>query len=1193
MIAGRPVDALTVEGCTFRGSEKSSGILASDVPSSRRSLVTLIDCTSEGHFGWGAVGKAGAVIELRGGRYCGAHGGLRAVGHGLVLANDVEVHQGPIGLSAADGGTILAENLRASGELTDAARVDTKGAIRWRGGQLEASRAFSVSGDGWLTLAQVDATTHGGALEIPWGNALIIDCKGLDRTDDSTTVGYGTLWVARGSAPEPTVGDGGAVVRAVIDSEAPREDWRSLGDAVLRGWIERLSELGFDPDDATIGKVIAALGWAVDDGAPRSTTLEMAHDNAGWFDQLALFALLDPTDPPKAPSPKRAKNGAMLSELEALIAEADGHPVVMRPGASPEAIAAAAEQLGLDALPPELEVWFAWHDGQDRESKGRFKPGYDNRPLSLEEMTQAWLAATSDPEHVPPVRPSQLPLLETKNGFIAVDIEGDRHWPAGALVEVRRGDRDVKDQFECFAEWLEGVLMRRRAEVGSRELSIAAPDPVPSVAQQVVLATAAQLLTRNNDRADVLGGVRPVVGTPRAYHQLRYWWDIYTTGDARSTIDGLLEEGRSQLDDGARDTEVAWTLGRAAFVAGTAYAALLIECDEAWKASLAAARMLRERFDSWEAFGDAYNAARIEWSGGLSDEARTASDAVAEVRGPFDRAYARLLTEGAWSRLPWELPDEDPPCPASATPSTTWRVTPNGGDDTSTLDDAFRQAQPGDRLELSAGHYRGGQDVVGYVTVVGVEEGVVIDSPIGDSCLNVLGGFLSLENVTLRAARRQRGAGRYALRVGSGTLYANNCRLLGEDIGLLHYGGCVRLVDCEVVGRDNVSLQADGGTALAAERCEIHSAALINLQLCGPSQQTRLAGCTIRDGHKFGIGAYEDAKVEAVDCSIRGHWQHNVVVHSPITLTECRLLQSGRASCHVEKNGVLRLLGCELRDNQGSNVFSQHDGVVEMRGCKSSGSPGSGLMLDMESRGRVVGCELFSCNTAALYVRGEGAKCVVASSRLAESPIGAGVIVQHGDVHMVDCLVERNATEGLLATQEAHVVVARSKFANSHTGMTAQGSRVDLRDVAIEKSNWVGVNVTDGGAVQAAGLQIEGGSEACLFAYNARATVVQGRLVAEGDHAVVAAEGSVVALGDVVVQGGDEGSIDCRDDGKIVVSACEDGRGKPLQLSADHALVLAEGVEVPPDFIDAVKELEGLRKLRQEELAEREASESD
>ena len=148
-------------------------------------------------------------------------------------------------------------------------------------------------------------------------------------------------------------------------------------------------------------------------------------------------------------------------------------------------------------------------------------------------------------------------------------------------------------------------------------------------------------------RADVLGGVRPVVGTPRAYHQLRYWWDIYTTGDARSTIDGLLEEGRSQLDDGARDTEVAWTLGRAAFVAGTAYAALLIECDEAWKASLAAARMLRERFDSWEAFGDAYNAARIEWSGGLSDEARTASDAVAEVRGPFDRAYAPSVSRRA------------------------------------------------------------------------------------------------------------------------------------------------------------------------------------------------------------------------------------------------------------------------------------------------------------------------------------------------------------------------------------------------------------------------------------------------------------------------------------------------------------------------------------------------------------------
>ena len=740
VIAGRPVDALAVDGCSFRGSEKSSGIVASDVPSSRRPLVTLVDCTSEGHFGWGAVGKTGAVIELRGGRYGGAHGGLRAVGHGVVLAKDLDVQEGPIGLSAATGGTILAEDIRAAGELTDAVRVDTKGAIRWRGGQLEATRAFSVNGDGWVALAKVDVTTHAGALEVPWGNALVIDCNGLDKTDDSTTLGYGNLWIARGSAPEPTVGEGGAVVHATVSPEAPREDWRSLDDATLREWLERLSELGFDADDATIGKVIEALGWAVDDGAPRSSTLTMARDNAGWFDQLALFALLDPIDLPKATSPKHPRIGVMLSELDALIPEADGHPVVMRAGASPEAIAATAKQLGLEALPPELEVWFAWHDGQDPDSKGLFKPGYHNRPLSLAEMTTAWLELTGDPEHVPSLRATQIPLLETKEGFIAFDLDGSKHWSAGALVEIDRGERDVKGQFECFAEWLEGVLMRRRAEVGSRELSVAAPDPAPTQAQQIVLATAAQLLTRNDDRADVLGGVRPVVGTPRAYRQLRYWWDIYTTRDARSTVEGLLEEGRSQLDDDAPDAELAWTLGRAAMVAGTAYAAMLVEREDAWTWSLAAARLLRERFDSWESFGDAYNAARIEWSGGLGDEHRTASDAVAEARGPFDRAYARLLTEGAWSRLPWELPDDDPPCPATAAPPRTWSVTPDGRDDTSTLEDALREAQPGDRLELATGHYRGGHDLVGYVTVAGVGEGVVIDSPTGKACLSVLGG---------------------------------------------------------------------------------------------------------------------------------------------------------------------------------------------------------------------------------------------------------------------------------------------------------------------------------------------------------------------------------------------------------------------------------------------------------------------
>jgi cell wall assembly regulator SMI1 len=124
-----------------------------------------------------------------------------------------------------------------------------------------------------------------------------------------------------------------------------------------------------------------------------------------------------------------------LANLERAMREA-GAPVVgeFRPGASSERLDDAAEEIGLP-LPPQLRLWWEWHDGVAVGESGAVEPLYPQGPqmLSLREALETYRSyreaakRSADPALAPPwdhpdhlFRPFWVPILSASHAAIFV-----------------------------------------------------------------------------------------------------------------------------------------------------------------------------------------------------------------------------------------------------------------------------------------------------------------------------------------------------------------------------------------------------------------------------------------------------------------------------------------------------------------------------------------------------------------------------------------------------------------------------------------------------------------------------------------------------------------------------------------------------------------------------------------------------
>lgn len=179
-----------------------------------------------------------------------------------------------------------------------------------------------------------------------------------------------------------------------------------------------------------------------------------------------------------------------------------------------------------------------------------------------------------------------------------------------------------------------------------------------SVVRRWTLAPGALLARYYLEEPLLLGGMVPSpAATAEATETLTDDWEITTTGEVRTQLAFLLETGARADFTPARKYKnlharlgdrglFAWDLGQVSLLAGLAYLAGLLDEDEAWRACLAAARIVQRTFPSWEAYGEDYLICRE-----LVLEEPTAS-----LRYVF-RALV-LESDGPW-RLGWDVALDD------------------------------------------------------------------------------------------------------------------------------------------------------------------------------------------------------------------------------------------------------------------------------------------------------------------------------------------------------------------------------------------------------------------------------------------------------------------------------------------------------------------------------------------------------
>ena len=137
----------------------------------------------------------------------------------------------------------------------------------------------------------------------------------------------------------------------------------------------------------------------------------------------------------------------LLARLDAWLAKnRERYRAGLGKGATPKTIAALAKTLGR-AVPPELETWLTWHDGQDKDLIGAFHEAFCL--MSAEQIGASWQERQKAKE--PGWNDGWIPLLDDYQGDLVVL---DPSSPGCAVRELWRGATTQPIVALTLAEWL-------------------------------------------------------------------------------------------------------------------------------------------------------------------------------------------------------------------------------------------------------------------------------------------------------------------------------------------------------------------------------------------------------------------------------------------------------------------------------------------------------------------------------------------------------------------------------------------------------------------------------------------------------------------------------------------------------------------------------------------------------------------
>jgi hypothetical protein len=205
-------------------------------------------------------------------------------------------------------------------------------------------------------------------------------------------------------------------------------------------------------------------------------TMSEAHMRADYRVTAAWPPRARPAQAPKPPVRPGADHDLedILNRLDRLLTQASD--AVLKPGADKTDLLTLSEVvLGGAPIPPDLETWFRWHNGQENYDSP--SPDDSFTLLSIQQAIDAWRFLCDPEEEIQkPWQSSWLPLFYNFGGdYVVLETQGEQR---GMLLGYWHDSRSRKVRHRSLSDWarkLEKVLAkaivpgreRMRLEVGS------------------------------------------------------------------------------------------------------------------------------------------------------------------------------------------------------------------------------------------------------------------------------------------------------------------------------------------------------------------------------------------------------------------------------------------------------------------------------------------------------------------------------------------------------------------------------------------------------------------------------------------------------------------------------------------------------------------------------------------------------
>ncbi len=354
---------------------------------------------------------------------------------------------------------------------------------------------------------------------------------------------------------------------------------------------------------------------------------------------------------------------------------------------------------------------------------------------------------------------------------------------------------------------------------------------------------------------------------------------------------------------------LGWDYSRYICLCRWGYVVGYISEEEAWQKIIPAARLLQNKFDSWEDLGQNYLIGRQFWSYKETQESGW----------EIEDAFQRLLDEktSPWNKYPWNMDLTLPQAGADSnqpqgepSPSVleTFKSKMSGAlvvpDKYRTITAAIEEAKSGDTVFIKAGRYKENIKFKDGIKLTGEDaEKVVIEGASADRTITVSNCKSgSISNITVEHGPREVNSPAQAGIV----LLASNINVTGCRIRNTN-GHCIRIAE---------------GSKPVIEDCNIAFSRFNGVHIDGSQTEAKIKNCVISDNTYSGIYVCQGASVEAGNNVCRDNHFTGIYIQ------------------HEQTKGILKGNWCTNNNGMGIFFYEGASGIAENNLCQGNKEDG-------------------------------------------------------------------------------------------------------------------------------------------------------------------------------------------------------------------------------------------------------------